>query len=183
MIFANWVGIWLWGLAMWFFFVAAAAHFSSVTHHRLHFAMNWYSFVFPNTALTTATFAVSNALDNNRAFAIVGCVLTVALVITWIFVFGMMIRAVVLKQILWPQMQEDRNEGGWKENGRRLSQQEAAINFLQAAIAVSTPLAEELTEPIFKTRTVGDIEKGEGVGLSTAAVSTSHRDMGKQAEV
>jgi hypothetical protein len=32
----------------------------------------------------------------------------------WFFVFGMMIRAVILKDILWPQKQEDRDEGGWK---------------------------------------------------------------------
>ena len=31
-------------------------------------------------------------------------------------VFFMMIRAVVLKDILWPQKQEDREEGGWKTN-------------------------------------------------------------------
>jgi hypothetical protein len=85
----------------------------------MHFAMNWYSFVFPNTALTTATFAVSVALDHNRSFAIIGCILTVALVVTWIFVFSMMVRAVYLKHILWPQMQEDRDEGGWGKSGRK----------------------------------------------------------------
>lgn len=29
-------------------------------------------------------------------------------------VFIMMVRAVILKDILWPQKQEDREEGGWK---------------------------------------------------------------------
>jgi hypothetical protein len=104
---------------MWFFFVSVAAHFSSVAHKRMHFAMNWYSFVFPNTALTTATFAVATALNGNRAFRLVGCVLTVAVIITWFFVFSMMIRAVYLKQILWPQMQEDRDEGGWGKDGKK----------------------------------------------------------------
>jgi hypothetical protein len=104
---------------MWFFFVSVAAHFSSVANKRMHFAMNWYSFVFPNTALTTSTFAVATALDGNRAFRIVGCILTVALIITWVFVFSMMIRAVYLKQILWPQMQEDRDEGGWGKDGKK----------------------------------------------------------------
>jgi hypothetical protein len=106
-------------LAMWFFFVSVAAHFSSVANKRMHFAMNWYSFVFPNTALTTSTFAVATALNGNRAFRIVGCILTVAIIITWIFVFGMMIRAVYLKQVLWPQMQEDRDEGGWGKDGKK----------------------------------------------------------------
>ncbi|KAF2086757.1 hypothetical protein K490DRAFT_43640 [Saccharata proteae CBS 121410] len=114
-ILANWAGIWLWGLAFWFFFVSVGAHMSCVAHGKMDFAMTWYSFIFPNTALTTATFAVATALNDNRSINIVGCVLTVALIITWFFVFGMMLRAVILKQILWPQKQEDREEGGWKE--------------------------------------------------------------------
>lgn len=31
-----------------------------------------------------------------------------------------MLRAVYLKQILWPQRQEDRNEGGWQEGDERM---------------------------------------------------------------
>lgn len=86
----------------------------------MHFAMNWYSFVFPNTALTTATFAVSTALGHNRGFALVGCCLAAAIVSTWLFVFAMMCRAVYLRQILWPQMQEDRDEGGWGKSGKKV---------------------------------------------------------------
>lgn len=82
--------------------------------------MTWYSFVFPNTALTTATFAVDRALDGNRAIQIIGCALAILVVLTWFFVFGMMIRAVWTHQILWPQRQEDRNEGGWVEGDERL---------------------------------------------------------------
>lgn len=80
--------------------------------------MNWYSFVFPNTALITATFAVGKALDA-RPIQIVGCVMTVALVAVWVFVIGMMFRAVHHKQILWPQKGEDRDEGGFK-GGREI---------------------------------------------------------------
>lgn len=112
---ANWVGLWLWGLALWWFLVSVGAHFSCVRNGKMDFAMTWYSFVFPNTALTTSTFAVAQAFGQLRAIQILGCVMTVGLVVTWFFVFFMMIRAVVLKQILWPQMQEDRNEGGWCE--------------------------------------------------------------------
>lgn len=80
----------------------------------MDFAMSWYSFIFPNTALVTATFAVATALQGNTGFRVLGCILTVLLIATWGWVFGMMVRAVVLKQILWPEMQEDRDEGGWK---------------------------------------------------------------------
>lgn len=108
---ANWVGIWLWGLAIFFLLVSIGAHYNCVGHGRLHFAMTWYSFIFPQTGLTTATFAVGKAL-NNTGFRVLGCVFTGILVIVWFFVFAMMIRAVHTKQILWPQKQEDRDEGG-----------------------------------------------------------------------
>ncbi|KAF2280168.1 uncharacterized protein EI97DRAFT_439229 [Westerdykella ornata] len=114
MICANWVGLWLWGLALWWFFVSVGAHWSCARKGRLDFAMTWYSFVFPNTGLTTATFAVARALGDNRPIQYVGCAMTVLLVVVWVAVFAMMIRAVVKRQILWPQKQEDRDEGGWK---------------------------------------------------------------------
>ncbi|KAF2097117.1 C4-dicarboxylate transporter/malic acid transport protein, partial [Rhizodiscina lignyota] len=112
-IMANWMGLWLWGLALWFFIVSVGAHFSAATHGRMEFAMTWFSFIFPNTALTTATFAVAKALDNSRPIEILGCVMTIGLIIFWFFVVFVMIRAVILKQILWPEKQEDRDEGGW----------------------------------------------------------------------
>ena len=44
--------------------------------------------------------------------------MTCLLIVTWIFVSIMMVRAVVRKQILWPQKQEDRDEGGWQETAK-----------------------------------------------------------------
>lgn len=116
MILANWVGLWLWGLALWFFLVSVFAHWSTVKHNRWRFAMTWYSYVFPNTALCTATFAIAKALDSH-AIRILGCVMTCLLICIWLTVFVCMIRAVVVKDILWPQKQEDRDEGGWKGRG------------------------------------------------------------------
>jgi hypothetical protein len=88
--------------------------------------MTWWSYVFPNTALCTATFAIAKALDS-RAIRILGCVMTCVLILIWLTVFVCMIRAVLIKDILWPQKQEDREEGGWKDevgnlrdNGGRL---------------------------------------------------------------
>ena len=75
--------------------------------------MTWYSYVFPNTALCTATFAIAKALDS-RAIRITGCVMTCVLICIWLTVFVCMVRAVFLRDILWPQKQEDRDEGGWK---------------------------------------------------------------------
>lgn len=115
-----WVGLWLWGLAFWFFLVSVGAHWSCLGKGRMPFAMTFYSYIFPNTALTTATFAVAKALDS-RPIRILGCVMTILLIVAWAAIFIMMIRAVIVKDILWPQKQEDREEGGWrKESSERL---------------------------------------------------------------
>jgi len=111
MIMSSWCGLWLWGLAFWFFIISVGAHFTAAAKHRIHFAMTWYSFVFPNTALCTATFAVEVALNGNTGIRVLGCVLAIGVVTTWFFVFFAMIKAVILKQILWPERQEDRSEG------------------------------------------------------------------------
>ncbi|KAI9857781.1 MAG: hypothetical protein M1813_008032 [Trichoglossum hirsutum] len=111
-IMANWVGIWLWGLAVWFFLVSVGAHCSCFGHGKMQFAMTWYSFVFPNTALVIATLAVGKAFSS-FAINVVGTVIGCALVPLWVFVFWMMVRAVLRRQILWPEKGEDRVEGGW----------------------------------------------------------------------
>ncbi len=110
---SAWMSLWIWGLACWFFFISVGAHWSTVEHHKMVFTMTWYSYVFPNTALVTSTFAIGKAF-NSRTIQIIGCVMTPILVLTWLLVFGMMIRAVMLKQILWPQKGEDKDEGGFK---------------------------------------------------------------------
>ncbi|KAL8849288.1 MAG: hypothetical protein Q9221_005698 [Calogaya cf. arnoldii] len=111
---ANWVGLWIWGLAMWFFFVSVGAHWSCArADGRFPFTMTWYSFIFPQTALVTATFAIGKAFQS-ESVQILGCVLAVLVVIAWFVVFGMMIRAVIKHQILWPGKGEDKDEGGFK---------------------------------------------------------------------
>jgi tellurite resistance protein TehA-like permease len=64
--------------------------------------MTFYSFVFPNTALITATQAIGKALSS-RPLQIVGTVLAGVLVLIWFLVFGAMVRALVLRRLLWPE--------------------------------------------------------------------------------
>ncbi len=46
------VGLWLWGLAMWFFLVSVGSLWKYArSGSSLPFQMTWWSFVFPNTAL------------------------------------------------------------------------------------------------------------------------------------
>ncbi|KAL8790783.1 MAG: hypothetical protein Q9213_000407 [Squamulea squamosa] len=111
---ASWACLWIWGLAMWFFFVSVGAHWTCARQEgHLAFGMTWFSFIFPNTALITATFAIGKAFGS-KAVQVVGCVMTVILLVAWFLVFGMMIRAIAQKQILWPQKGEDKDEGGFK---------------------------------------------------------------------
>lgn len=127
---ASWMCLWIWGcrhpeqflgfllanhsrLAFWFFFISIGAHWSCVGKNRMTFEMGWYSFIFPNTALITATFAVGNAFKS-RAIQMIGCVLTPIVVVVWVFVFGMMVRAIIQEQILWPQKGDDKDEIGFK---------------------------------------------------------------------
>lgn len=109
----NWVALWLWGLAVWFFFVSLLANvvcFRKKGH--MPFAMTWFSFIFPQTALTTATFRVAEAFDIT-ALRVIGCVMTVLLIMVWFLVVFRMMHAIVTKQILWPEKGEDKSEGGF----------------------------------------------------------------------
>lgn len=46
---AMWMGLWLWGLAWWFFLVSVGAHWVCFRDRQMTFAMTWYSYIFPNT--------------------------------------------------------------------------------------------------------------------------------------
>jgi tellurite resistance protein TehA-like permease len=105
-ILADVAGLWLWGLCLWFFIVSVGAHWTVMRFndpgHHIHFDMTWYSFVFPNTAMVTATQAIGRTFGSD-AIKIFATVLAVLLVILWLFVFGMMIRAFFLRRLLWPK--------------------------------------------------------------------------------
>ena len=99
----------LYGLAAWFFLISVGAYWKCfVPRHyaKLKFSMAWLSFIFPNTPFINATFAVGEAF-NADSIRWIGCVLSVLVVGMWVFVFVMMLRAVIRKDILWPHPDED----------------------------------------------------------------------------
>ncbi|KAL8243560.1 hypothetical protein R6Q59_009818 [Mikania micrantha] len=115
----NWMSLWLWGLALWFFFVSLFSNIQCFqVKHRVPFAMTWFSFVFPQTALCTSTFAIARAFDL-YALQVVGCVMTCLLIVVYFFVVTMMIRAIIRHDILWPDKGEDKDEGGFTRKRRR----------------------------------------------------------------
>ncbi|KAL4803915.1 voltage-dependent anion channel-domain-containing protein [Aspergillus unguis] len=109
----NFASLWLWGLALFFFFIASFAHLSAIGPGRMVFTMAWFSFVFPNTALITSTFAIGNAFSC-KPILVIGCAMVIPLLLMYAFVLWMMVRAIILKQILWPQKGEDKDEGGFE---------------------------------------------------------------------
>ncbi|RFN50864.1 malic acid transport protein [Fusarium flagelliforme] len=97
------VSLWLWGLAMWFFLVCVGALWKySLAGHHMPFQMTWWSFVFPNTALVTATSVMGKIFDNN-GLHIFASVMTVAIVIVWIMIFTRMCWSLKTKKLLWPK--------------------------------------------------------------------------------
>jgi tellurite resistance protein TehA-like permease len=108
---ADLMGLWMWGLCLWFFLVSVGAHWQVARwghpEHHIHFDMTWYSFVFPNTAMVTATQAIGKTFGA-RPIQIIGTVMGVLLVLVWFFVFGMMIRAFWLRRLLWPDDKAER---------------------------------------------------------------------------
>lgn len=66
------------------------------------FQMTWWSFVFPNTALVTATLALAAALGS-EGLRITGCVMAAGLIVVWLLVFATMLRCLWNRQLLWPK--------------------------------------------------------------------------------
>lgn len=69
---------------------------------KTSFQMTFFSFVFPPTALISATFQLGRAF-NNRPLEIVGCVMAAVLVVVWAAVFWKMIRCIYERKLLWPK--------------------------------------------------------------------------------
>ncbi|KAI1330766.1 voltage-dependent anion channel-domain-containing protein [Xylariaceae sp. FL0255] len=97
------IGMWLWGMSVWFFIVSVGSLWKYTRRdHKMPFQMTWWSFVFPNTALTTATMALARALDSTglHIFTIVE---TAVLVAVWALVFCTMVKGLWKRELLWPR--------------------------------------------------------------------------------
>lgn len=100
------VGLWLWGLCVWFFLVSVGSLWKYIIPgHRLPFQVTWFSFVFPNTALVNATLQLANALDSH-ALVLLGCVIAAALVFVWLIIFGTMLNCLWKRELLWPKEED-----------------------------------------------------------------------------
>jgi len=103
-ILALMVGIFIWSLSLWFFVVAVVSCVAA--RNSLRFHMNWWAFVFPNVGFTLATINIGKSL-HSAGIKWVGSVMTVGLVVVYLFVLGRQIRAVWTNKLLWPGRDED----------------------------------------------------------------------------
>ncbi|KAF0330880.1 C4-dicarboxylate transporter/malic acid transporter [Colletotrichum asianum] len=86
------IGLWLWGLSVWFFVVSVGSLWKYVLPaNKMPFQMTWWSFVFPNTALVTATAALGKVFQNS-GLQIFACVMAAGLIVVWVVVFVTMVR-------------------------------------------------------------------------------------------
>ena len=95
--------------SFWFFAISTVAVIADC--NKMTFTLNWWAFVFPNAGLTLATIQAGAALDSAGINGVCSA-LTVGLVIMWLFVAYMHIRALFKRQILWPGRDEDKTMHG-----------------------------------------------------------------------
>jgi C4-dicarboxylate transporter/malic acid transport protein len=95
------VAILLWTLGFWFFSLSLVSTIAGILDDWANFHLSWWSFVFPNVGFTIALISIGHALESQPILWI-GSVMTVILVMTWLFVLVAHARAVATKAILWP---------------------------------------------------------------------------------
>ncbi|KAA8565445.1 hypothetical protein MFRU_006g00260 [Monilinia fructicola] len=99
--------VFLWATAFWFFCVALFSVLRGAK--EMSFGLSWYAFVFPNVGFTIVVINIGKAFKS-EGILWVGSVMTVLLVAVWLWVFVMHVRAVILKQVLWPKQVEEKRE-------------------------------------------------------------------------
>lgn len=116
------VGLVIWGFAIWFFVLSVFGQWrllhlrrrrrrsnsgiqSESKNTRIKFDVTFFAYVFPNSALVSATHMVGQAFEND-VVEILGTVLGVSLIVVWIVVFGKMVWGVWRRRLLWPAEKE-----------------------------------------------------------------------------
>ncbi|TVY18076.1 Malic acid transport protein [Lachnellula arida] len=101
--------IFLWATAFWFFSIAFVSVLHGVFTQGITFHLVWWAFVFPNVGFTICTINIGEALMSEGILWL-SSVMTVLVVVVWLFVGTMHFRAVWKKQILWPGKDEDHDQ-------------------------------------------------------------------------
>lgn len=114
-------GIFMWLIAFWFSALTTVSVL--VSAKESHFTLNYWAFIFPNAGLVVALIQISNALNNSGMKGVVSAA-TLILVMLWLFVAVANVRAVLMKQVLWPGMDEDMEDIKGQEHDENEEQNE-----------------------------------------------------------
>lgn len=98
--------VFLWALALWWFFIACIAVISSPPKY---FHLGWWAMVFPNTGFILATITISNEIKNETV-RWVASGMSICLLLMFCFVLYSLIRAVIVQDIMYPGRDEDVND-------------------------------------------------------------------------
>ncbi|RBR24290.1 uncharacterized protein FIESC28_02780 [Fusarium coffeatum] len=98
--------VFLWALSLWWFFIAAVAVISSPPKF---FHLGWWPLVFPNTGFTLATISIGNAFKC-EGLLWAGSGMSIILVATFLVVVSFNIRAVFVRDIMYPGKDEDADD-------------------------------------------------------------------------
>lgn len=101
------IGRFIWTLGFWFFSLSLVATLQSI--RTMSFHLVWYALVFPNVGFTIAVIKIGQQLLS-PGIQWVGSIMTIILITVWLFVMVMHFRAVVTKQIMMPDADEDKGE-------------------------------------------------------------------------
>ncbi|KAI1102994.1 voltage-dependent anion channel-domain-containing protein [Jackrogersella minutella] len=99
--------IFLWALSLWWFSIAVVSMIFSPPEY---FHLNWWAMAFPNTGFILATISIGNEIQHEgiRWFA---TGLSICLLLTYLFVFYNLVRAVIVQDIMYPGRDEDVLDG------------------------------------------------------------------------
>lgn len=100
-------GIFIWALALWFFAITVLS--CLMTAREMEFHLVWWAFVFPNVGFTIAVIDIGQELGSEGVMW-VGSVMSILLIMMYLFVLCMHAKAVMQKEIMWPGRDEDKEE-------------------------------------------------------------------------
>lgn len=96
--------VFIWSLSLWFFAISVVSCLAA--YRVLRFRLNWWAFVFPNVGFTLATINIGLSLKS-QAVQWIGTVMSVLIVLVYLYVFANHVRAVWRKDILYDGKDED----------------------------------------------------------------------------
>ncbi|KAK7953929.1 hypothetical protein PG996_014815 [Apiospora saccharicola] len=114
---ATVTGIFIWSLSFWFWCISTLACLQ--VWRQLKFSLSWWAFVFPNVGFTIATITIGQSLEST-AIEWVGTIMTIGLIITWLFVFVNYIRA-ILRNSIWVASKDAKDADFSDNHNRELS--------------------------------------------------------------